>query len=216
MKNFLFVGLVLLGLSSFAAPSLTLRPVKLKFTENHVMIYKNIAKLKSGHLRALAFGVLTPEEKKAVWEYKFSIYFTRYQNDQKKSAFIYKLYKDFSNFSYAPGEIEKFRSYASEKWRQVFNEDSNVLGSELDAFNLIFQVVPIKVSEMPTKQNEKFSLIYPDCECIMGQPGGCFYTEPDGRVVFGICLSQKCKEDPSGGACGFFGTSPCDGYGCGF
>lgn len=216
MKNLLFIGLVLFVLSSFATPSMVSSPVKFKFTAEHVRIYENISKFKSGHLRSLAFGVLTPEEKKAVWEYKFSKYLTQYQDDQKKRSFIHKLYKEFSNYSYTPEGIEKFRSYANENWRQVFKEAASVLGSELEAFNLLFQVVPMKVSEMPTNQNKELSLIYPDCECIQGQPGGCFYTEPDGRVVFGICLSYKCTENPSGGACGFFGTSPCDGYGCGF
>ncbi len=219
MKKLFYGGIIILAFSAFTPFSLPKHSIKFKFTASHVKIYEDIARLQYGHLRALAFGVLSPEEKRAIWEYKFSNYFNKFKQNPEKLEFIKKVYIEFSNYSYEPSEIHKFRAYANENWRRVYTEAIQVFGSQLEAFNMLFQIVPMKLEEMPQIGDEpktKPLLIYPDCECIKGQPGGCFYTNPNGTVVFGTCLSYSCTQDPAGGGCGFFGTTPCDGYGCDF
>lgn len=220
MKKLLGILLATIVLSSFSNEK-GMKGVKFKFTKAAVNDFNNITRLSAKGDRALAFSSLSAIEKSAVWEYKFSLYFEKYKKFPEKLAFLVEIHEEFTHYSYQPDEIEKFRKYAKENGVSIYMRAKSILGNDVEAYNLIYQLVPLKVSEfdpVPKKQAGRNELKPYPCDCIVGLPGGCSYWDTSqGILVFGYCSDYNCEQPiPGGGACGAYGTTPCDGWVCRF
>jgi hypothetical protein len=184
-------------------------------------LYNNISKLKSKGIRSLAFSSLSIDERKMVWEYKFSKLLEENKETTSKRDYLNKVYGLFKSYNYANNLERHEQNVIKENASILFEEGKKIFDDPIDLINIFFELVPVKREELQkiAIENAPTSLksikLYP-CECIAGKPGGCFGTLPDGQVVFGTCYDKYCEKPTGGGGCGWFGTEPCDAYRCGF
>ena len=211
---------MILSCSSKKDVSINQRITSPTFNSEAQILFEKISAIKDLHDRKLALLTLSPVEKFKVWQYKFYLMFEKHKSNTEKIKFLESIYSDFAQLSYNSKDNLKRKEYSRSNSSILFSKARIIFG-DLEALNLLFQLVPLKISEIPYKsqdilQNEKLTVKFP-CECIIGQPGGCYYLDEGGNPVFGTCYDPNCEQpNPSEGGCGIYGYEPCDGYRCHF